>query len=240
MNGENSLPVSARSRIIGLDHVPSISRQSPARALRLGLTLSAVRDPAQFLGGRQHLRVARLARSTGWFPLTCIKDSECAFGDAAPSSCDLGRLMDELLKPKILDLLDHHRIMTVATNRPDGWPQATTVGYVNDGLTIYFLCSPESQKAANLARDSRISLTIDHDVSNPMTITGLSMAAEAHPVANPAEVAKALKLLGTRYPEYAAFPMPKPEEIAVYRVHPKVISVLDYSKGFGHTDLVTV
>jgi len=25
--------------------------------------------------------------------------------------------------------------MTVATNRPDGWPQATTVGYVNDGLT---------------------------------------------------------------------------------------------------------
>jgi nitroimidazol reductase NimA-like FMN-containing flavoprotein (pyridoxamine 5'-phosphate oxidase superfamily) len=154
--------------------------------------------------------------------------------------CDLGRLMDELLKPKILDLLDHHRIMTVATNRPDGWPQATTVGYVNDGLTIYFLCSPESQKAANLARDSRISLTIDHDVSNPMTITGLSMAAEAHPVANPAEVAKALKLLGTRYPEYAAFPMPKPEEIVVYRVHPKVISVLDYSKGFGHTDLVTV
>jgi nitroimidazol reductase NimA-like FMN-containing flavoprotein (pyridoxamine 5'-phosphate oxidase superfamily) len=50
--------------------------------------------------------------------------------------------------------------MTLATNRPDGWPQATTVGYVNDGLTIYFLCSPQSQKAANLARDSRVSLTI--------------------------------------------------------------------------------
>jgi hypothetical protein len=47
-------------------------------------------------------------------------------------------------------------------------------------------------------------------------------------------------LLLTRYPEYAAFPMPEPEEIAVYRVVPKVISVLDYSKGFGHSDLVTV
>jgi hypothetical protein len=34
--------------------------------------------------------------------------------------------------------------------------------------------------------------------------------------------------------------MLKPEEIAVYRVVPKVISVLDYSKGFGHADLVTV
>jgi hypothetical protein len=30
-------------------------------------------------------------------------------------------------------------------NRPDGWPQATIVGYVNDGLTLYFLCSPQSQ-----------------------------------------------------------------------------------------------
>jgi nitroimidazol reductase NimA-like FMN-containing flavoprotein (pyridoxamine 5'-phosphate oxidase superfamily) len=63
--------------------------------------------------------------------------------------------------------------MTIATNRPDGWPRATTVGYVNDGLTIYFLCSPQSQKAANLERDNRVSLTIDHDVSDPMAITGL-------------------------------------------------------------------
>ncbi len=56
--------------------------------------------------------------------------------------------MDEAIRKKILDLLDHHRVMTLATNRPDGWPQATTVGYVNDGLTIWFLCGLESQKAA--------------------------------------------------------------------------------------------
>ena len=148
--------------------------------------------------------------------------------------------MDDILKFKILEILDQHRLMTVATNRPDGWPQATTVGYVNDGLTIYFLCSPQSQKAANIARDSRVSLTIDHDTSDPTAITGLSMAAQAQPVTDPTEVAKAMSLLVTRYPEYAAFPMPKPEEIAVYRVLPKVISILDYSKGFGHSDLVSL
>ena len=148
--------------------------------------------------------------------------------------------MDDTLKSKILELLDRHRLMTVATNRPDGWPQATTVGYVNDVLTIYFLCSPQSQKAANLARDGRVSLTIDHDVSDPMTITGPSMAALAQPVTDQSEVAKAMNVLGTRYPEYMSLPMPKSEEIAVYRVMPKVISVLDYSKGFGHSDLVTV
>ena len=63
--------------------------------------------------------------------------------------------MNEGLRRQILKLLSEHRIMTLATNRPDGWPQATTVGYVNDGLTLYFLCSPQSQKADNLARDDR-------------------------------------------------------------------------------------
>src|SRR5207244_6856020 len=100
--------------------------------------------------------------------------------------------MDEILKSKILELLDKHRLMTVATNRPDGWPQATTVGYVSDGLTLYFLRAPQSQKAQNLARDDRISLTIDHDTSELMAITGLSMAAYAEPVDDQAEVAKAL------------------------------------------------
>jgi hypothetical protein len=30
-----------------------------------------------------------------------------------------------------------------------------------------------------------------------------------------------------------------PEDVRIFRVAPTVISVLDYSKGFGHTDLVT-
>ena len=38
--------------------------------------------------------------------------------------------MDETIKRKILALLDQHRVMTIATLRPDGWPQATTVGSI--------------------------------------------------------------------------------------------------------------
>jgi hypothetical protein len=47
-------------------------------------------------------------------------------------------------------------------------------------------------------------------------------------------------MLGAKYPEYASFPQPKPQEILIFRIVPEVISVLDYSKGFGHTDLVTL
>ena len=149
--------------------------------------------------------------------------------------------MDEELRQKVLNLLDQHRVMTVATLRPDGWPQATTVGYVNEGLTLYFLCGLDSQKAANLAQDDRVSLTIDHDTPDIMAITGLSMAAHAQAVTDPAEAARVLRMLPSKYPEQTSLPvaMPTPADVRIFRLTPVVISVLDYSKGFGHTDLVT-
>jgi nitroimidazol reductase NimA-like FMN-containing flavoprotein (pyridoxamine 5'-phosphate oxidase superfamily) len=148
--------------------------------------------------------------------------------------------MAEEIRRKILDLLEQHRIMTVAMIRPDGWPQATTVGYVSEGLTLWFLCGLESQKATNLARDDRLSLTIDHDSSDIMAITGLSMAARAEAVTDRAEAEKVLAMLPSKYPDQPMpGPMPRPDEVRIFRVTPRFISVLPYSKGFGHTDLVT-
>lgn len=151
--------------------------------------------------------------------------------------------MDDSMKQKILALLDGHRIMTIATLRPDGWPQATTVGYVNEDLKLWFLCGLESQKARNLAHDDRVSITIDHDTPDIMSITGLSMAARAHRVTDRAEVEKVLRMMPLKYPDAppatTQMKMPAPEEIALFRVVPEVISVLDYTKGFAHTDLVT-
>jgi PPOX class probable F420-dependent enzyme len=149
--------------------------------------------------------------------------------------------MNEEMRKKVLTLLNQHRNMTVATLRPDGWPQATTVGYANDGLTLYFLCDPDSQKAANLARDDRVSLTIDDDTPQVMEITGLSMAARARLVDDPAEAEKALRLLMLRYPEQKSLPLPMPTaaDVRIFRLTPTVVSVLDYTKGFGHADLVT-
>jgi nitroimidazol reductase NimA-like FMN-containing flavoprotein (pyridoxamine 5'-phosphate oxidase superfamily) len=151
------------------------------------------------------------------------------------------RPMDEEIRQKILTLLDQHRIMSIATLRPDGWPQVTTVGYANEGLTLYFLCGPDSQKAANLARDDRVSLTIDHDTPQVMEITGLSMAARVQVVVDKTEAEKAFCLLMLKYPEQASIPlpMPTPADVRIFRVTPMVISVLDYSKGFAHADLVT-
>lgn len=149
--------------------------------------------------------------------------------------------MDETLKQTITELLDRHRTMSVATVRPDGWPQATTVGFVNEGLSIYFLCGLESQKAQNLAHDDRVSITINDDPEDVMQITGLSLSGHARLVDDDAEAGRLMALMPPRYPDAPPLPMPMPtpDQIHIFRVTPSYISVLDYSKGFGHTDLVT-
>ena len=88
------------------------------------------------------------------------------------------RMMPKL-KRLILSLLNEHRVMTIATNRPDGWPQATMVGYVNDGFLLYCFVASNAQKYANILHDPRVSLAIGSDAAHPLDIKGLSLAGRA-------------------------------------------------------------
>lgn len=162
--------------------------------------------------------------------------------------------MKPKLKELVLRLLKEHRVMTIATNRPDGWPQATMVGYVNDGLTLYCFIARDSQKHVNLLRDPRISIAIGSDANAPLDIQGLSLAGKATVVDDKAEWSRVIALRLARYPEYAALPPPvfrgdalariAPEppaaHVVLLRIEPEVFSVIDYSQGFGHSDLIAV
>lgn len=140
-------------------------------------------------------------------------------------------------RTRIIDLMKRHNIMTIATVRKDGYPQATTVTYVNDGLTLYFGCDKTAQKVKNIKRSGKVSLTIDRDYRDWNRIKGLSMAADAEVLTDRDEIRHAAALLAKKFPEWGTVP---PGDVAFVKVVPKVISVLDYTKGFGHTDLVRV
>lgn len=140
----------------------------------------------------------------------------------------------------VVSVLDSNRVMALATNRPDGYPQCTIVGYANEGLRIFTLISPDSQKRANIDRDSRVSAAIGPDVPDPMAITGVSLGGRAHLVSDVNEVRRVFELLTERYPEYAKMPMPAAGDVAMLEIRPEVVSLLDYSKGFGHADTISV
>lgn len=144
--------------------------------------------------------------------------------------------MNETIRKFIQEQMQKHNVLTLATVREDGWPQATTVCYANDRLTLYVATGAHAQKVRNIRRNDKVSLTIDHDTADWNLIQGLSMAATAEVVSSPSEIHHATQLLKKKFPEILNFGDPERERgWAIIKLTPRVVSVLDYTKGFGHT-----
>ena len=144
-------------------------------------------------------------------------------------------------RDKIVSIIDAAADLTIATNRADGYPQATTVSFVNDGMAIYFGTWSQSQKAKNIARDDRVSIAITDPYKTWNDIKGVSIGGRARKLNDPGELAKVGAIMMKKFPQIAEFAKTMQEtEMAMFRIDAEVISVLDYGKAFGHTDLVTV
>lgn len=150
--------------------------------------------------------------------------------------------MDESRRKQIVSIIDDVDDMTIATVRDDGYPQATTVSYVNDGLKIYFGTAADSQKAGNIAKNNRVSLTINRNYTDWSEIEGLSIAGLAVPVTDAAEQERIGGLMFAKFPQIADYiPADTPtDELALFRIDPQIVSLLDYRKGFGHCELIEV
>lgn len=148
--------------------------------------------------------------------------------------------MDQATRDFVQHIIEHAKDLTLATIRPDGYPQATTVSYANDGLTIYIGIGKDSQKANNIRHCDKVSLTINEDYDDWRHIKGVSMGAHAEIVSDPGEIRHATELMLKRYPQITEWVQTdNGPDLALLKITPQVISVLDYEKGFGHTELVS-
>lgn len=148
--------------------------------------------------------------------------------------------MDEITRKQIISIIDDMTDMTIATIRPDNYPHATTVSYVNDGLTIYFGTTSDAQKAQNIARNNKVSLTIDRPYDTWDEIESLSLGGLATQVSDPAEQEKVGAMMYAKFPQIRGIESDDLGTLVLFRIDPEVISLLDYSRGFGHTELVRV
>lgn len=148
--------------------------------------------------------------------------------------------MDGASKEFILRVLESQEVLTLATVRPDGYPQATTVGYVNDGMDIYVGTFDQAQKVANIRRNPRVSLTVNTEVHDWSRIQGLSAGGRAETVTSPQELDRVSELMRAKFPQLETFASDPAmgAELVVLRIRPEVISMLDYTRGFGHTELI--
>lgn len=143
----------------------------------------------------------------------------------------------------ILSIMRATHDLTLATLRPDGYPQATVVSFVHDDLTLYAGIGLDSQKAHNIRQHNKVSATITPPYTDWQHIRALSLAGTATMVGDAEENAHAADLMLFRFPQLRQL-LPStasnwPGAVFV-RIDPLLISVLDYEQGFGHTELFAV
>lgn len=139
-----------------------------------------------------------------------------------------------------LKILNENRIMSIATVRPDGWPQSTIVGYANEGWRLYFLIYRTSQKFENISNDNRISVSVGHEPRELCDIKAVYAGCNAREVTNTKERSHAWQLLAERHPNLTDLAPPQNDEVATMVAECRYVSTLDYSKGLGHSESLTI
>jgi hypothetical protein len=139
----------------------------------------------------------------------------------------------------VVELLDRERLMTVACNRPDGWPQATTVGYLNEGLNLYFVVARASQKFANLQADPRASVAIRSGGGSRGDAVGVSMAGRVVEVVDPDAVERLNRQVIERYPDLHAY-CPSGDSVAVLHFRPSIVSAVGVTRGRSEAETFTI
>ena len=148
--------------------------------------------------------------------------------------------MAENLKRQILDYMESHNTMTLATAQGDA-PWAATVFYASDGLKLYFFSAPDSRHCQNLAVNPRLAVTIQEDYHDWRRIKGVQLEGRVAAVESIIEKGKAMTVYARKYPDvvkifsdpgsgalYKAF-----LKVNFYRVVPERLYYIDNEQGFG-------
>jgi len=140
------------------------------------------------------------------------------------------------LTAAIVSYLDAHRHCALATVREDGSPQASTVSYVNDGLSIYFMTDPSSQKAQNIAFCPKVAVAISEDFLDWDEIKAVQLAGTAEWLPQGEELSKAQRMFAEKFPQvhkYLDGYGVTMDVIPFLRINATIVNYLDYSKGFN-------
>lgn len=138
----------------------------------------------------------------------------------------------------VVALLDSERLLSLAVNRPDGWPQVTTVGYVNEGLNLYIVIGRASQKLAAIKADPRVAIAVRSEALRGDAV-GVSMAARATEITDPARIEQINGMVLERYAGLHVFG-PGSDAIAVVHLRPEIVSPVSVLSGRSHAQSFSV
>lgn len=140
------------------------------------------------------------------------------------------------LENAILDELQHHTVLSLATNGETA-PHAVSLMYAHRDFDMYWLSDPKTLHSEQLAHNPSAAVTIATQQEDFRKIRGLQIEGDAYRITDPDEAARGFDLLVARYPflkQFAAGKLARHLGLAaVYLFHSTKLTLIDNSRGFG-------
>ena len=147
--------------------------------------------------------------------------------------------MNGEVQEKIMEYMKKTRFCTLTTiGRRSKEPKSTIVFYENSELDIYFNTGKGTEKVKNIIANPSVAIAIhldDPSAQDVQDTRGLLYSGRAEPVDEtdfgevPEGVKRVYEMVNSYFPDNAV----------IFKVRPKKINFIDYSKGFGHTDVLS-
>lgn len=134
------------------------------------------------------------------------------------------------MREKALAYLAAHNVMTLATQSV--W--AAAVFYASEGFDLYFVSSPNSRHARDLAADPRVAAAIHEDYRDWRAIQGIQLSGAAERLEGAArEAALACYRQKFSFLKIETALLEVVGKTACYRVTPTEMHFVDNRAGFG-------
>src|SRR3954470_7192537 len=155
----------------------------------------------------------------------------------APTSArlyDRGVMTDDTpdvdLPAHVLDFIQTHATLTLATASAGSVPHAGTFLYVNDGPTLYIWTRPSTTTAQHVEQNPSVAFTIEDQSTGISRARGVQGTGEAAVILRGEEIANVARLFGEKFPELAPGDT---LSISFFRISPSDIDFIDNSSVRG-------
>ena len=148
--------------------------------------------------------------------------------------------MSDDLARRVAAFLAAHQVMSLATYGAAG-PHAANLFYACDGLALVWVSEEDARHSREIEAEPRVAATIAPQYTDFALIRGLQITGTAYKIAAQ-DKARHLALLEVRYPFLRQLAEAPAElraayaRVAVYRLEPVRITLIDNTKGFGHKE----
>jgi hypothetical protein len=146
-------------------------------------------------------------------------------------------IMPNEFDSRIIRYLEEHSVCTVATIEGDR-PNASALEYVNDGLKLYFISFPNTQKVRNIGIIPAVAITINEAYIDIRGIKGIQYYGTASVIQDDKLKDKVRNLFSEKFPVFQLVHWQKSSSIH-YEVVPQRIDFIDYSSKFGRKEVWT-